>query len=113
VAGIRRNVIAHSRLDFPFQDQNVEVTVAARHSEAQAILPWCLKMNVLLYHYVLLAKCCVIPVELGDFLQQSSGDVLFQYQEFREQQRGAAAPVSFLDLAARLGVWESIFSVTV
>ena len=84
MAGIRRNVIAHSRLDFPFQDQNVEVTVTARHSEAQAILPQCVKMNVLMYHYMSLAKCCVIPIELGDLLQQSSGDVRFQYQESTE-----------------------------
>ncbi|KAK4821646.1 hypothetical protein QYF61_026507 [Mycteria americana] len=81
------------------QDQNVEVTVTARHSEAQAILPQCLKMNVLMYHYVSLAKCCVIPIELRDLLQQCSGDVLFQYQKSTEQQRRAASPVSFLDLA--------------
>lgn len=110
--GIRRNVIAHSRLDFPFQDQNVELTVTVRQSEAQAILPQCLKINVLIYRYVLLAKCCVIPTEFGDLLQHSSGDVLFHYQESAEQQR-AASPISFLDLAARLGVWESVFSITV
>lgn len=68
MAGNRRKVIAHRRPDFPFQDQHAEVTVTARDSEAQAILPQCLKINVLMYHYMLLGKCCVIPIEVGDLL---------------------------------------------
>lgn len=36
---------------------------------------------------MLLAKRCVIPMELGDLLQQTLGDLLFQYQESAEQKR--------------------------
>lgn len=44
---------------------------------------------------------CIIPTELGDLLQQSSGDVLLQYQESR-----AAKKSSFSSIVPGLG-WEA------
>lgn len=61
-------------------------------------------MYVLVYLQVLLAKCCIIPMRLGDLPWQRWGDVLFQNRDSSEQHGGAASlRYRSVDLAARSG----------